>query len=66
MKGLARNYVCWPGMDAMLEDRVKGCAQCQESRKSPAKAPLYPRKGLNVPGPGCMLTLQDLLKVICS
>ena len=42
MKELARSYVWWPGMDAMLEDRVKGFVQCQESQKSPAKAPLHP------------------------
>ena len=29
-------------MSAMMEEQVKGCAQCQESRKSPMKAPLHP------------------------
>ncbi len=42
MKALARSYVWWPGMDAAIEDRVKSCPVCQESRPSPAPAPLHP------------------------
>ena len=42
MKGLARSYVWWPGMDAAIEDRAKECYLCQESQKSPVKAPLHP------------------------
>ena len=41
MKGLAPSYVWWPGMDAAIEDRAKKCHHCQESQKSPAKAPLH-------------------------
>ncbi len=42
MKALARSYVWWPGMDAAIEDRVKSCPVFQESRPSPAPAPLHP------------------------
>ena len=42
MKSLARSFVWWPGMDAQIEKLVKSCAVCQESRPSPAPAPLHP------------------------
>ncbi len=42
MKALARSYVWWPGMDAAVEGCIKSCPVCQESRPSPATAPLYP------------------------
>jgi len=42
MKALARSYIWWPGMDAQITDLVKSCAVCQESRPSPAAAPLHP------------------------
>lgn len=42
MKGLARAYLWWPKMDAQIEDMVKTCSICQESRPSPAAAPLHP------------------------
>ncbi len=42
MKALARAYVWWPGMDAQITDMVKTCPVCQESRPSPAPAPLHP------------------------
>ena len=42
MKALARAYVWWPGMDAQMAERVKMCPVCQESRPSPAAAPLHP------------------------
>ena len=32
MKALARSLVWWPGIDAALEDKVKTCPICQESR----------------------------------
>uniref|UniRef100_A0A5S6QH47 RNA-directed DNA polymerase n=1 Tax=Trichuris muris TaxID=70415 RepID=A0A5S6QH47_TRIMR len=42
MKGLARAYVWWPGIDKQIEDRVKQCQACQESRHDPPKAPTHP------------------------
>lgn len=42
MKGLARSYVWWPGMDMEIEKEVQSCQSCQENRKSPARAPLHP------------------------
>ena len=42
MKALARSLVWWPGIDAALEDKVKTCSICQESRAAPAEANLHP------------------------
>lgn len=42
MKALARSYVWWPGIDTEIEHLVKSCPVCQESRPSPAPAPLHP------------------------
>lgn len=42
MKGLARSYVWWPGMDSEIEKEVMSCSTCQENRNSPAGAPLHP------------------------
>ena len=42
MKGLARNYIWWPKMDTAIEDIVKTCPLCQESRPLPTAAPLHP------------------------
>ncbi|KAL5510827.1 hypothetical protein EMCRGX_G006433 [Ephydatia muelleri] len=42
MKGLARSFVWWPGIDAALEGKVKGCQACQKHGKAPAVAPLHP------------------------
>lgn len=42
MKSLARNYIWWPQMDAQIEDVVKTCSTCQETRPSPPAAPLHP------------------------
>ena len=42
MKGLARGFVWWPGMDQQLENMVKSCPSCQVNQKSPAVAPLQP------------------------
>ena len=42
MKALARGLVWWPGIDAALEDKVKTCSVCQESRAAPAEARLHP------------------------
>ena len=42
MKGLARSFVWWPGIDHDLEEKVKACNACQQVRHSPAQAPLHP------------------------
>ena len=42
MKGLSRNYIWWPKMDTAIEDIVKTCPLCQESRPLPTAAPLHP------------------------
>ncbi|XP_041961667.1 uncharacterized protein K02A2.6-like [Alosa sapidissima] len=42
MKGLARSYVWWPGMDQDVEREVMSCEECQKHRKSPPAAPLHP------------------------
>ena len=42
MKALARSYTWWPKMDQDIEELVKKCQVCQESRASPPSAPLHP------------------------
>ena len=42
MKGLARGYVWWPGMDSDIEKLVKSCNTCQVIRHFPPTAPLHP------------------------
>ena len=42
MKSLARAYIWWPDMDSQIEQLVKSCPVCQESRPSPPAAPLHP------------------------
>ena len=42
MKGLARGYVWWPGMDGDIEKVVKTCDTCQSLRHHPPSAPLHP------------------------
>ena len=42
MKGLARSFVWWPGMDLELENNVKSCPSCQMQQDNPVRGPLYP------------------------
>ena len=42
VKGLARCFVWWPGMDLDLENMVKQCPNCQVNQKSSPVAPLHP------------------------
>ena len=42
MKSLARGYFWWPGMDTDIENLVKHCTICQESRHQEPPAPLHP------------------------
>ena len=41
MKGLARGYVWWPGIDDEMERCVKSCEPCQVNQKSPPVAPMH-------------------------
>ena len=41
MKGLTRQYVWWPGIDVDIENYVKGCNACQETRHKPPSALLH-------------------------
>ena len=64
MKALARSYIWWPKMDAAIENVVKTCDVCQESRPSPPSAPAEPwsRLHLDFVGPflkGMFLVLVD-------
>ena len=47
MKCLARCYVWWPQLDAMIENKVQGCETCQLHRPLPPKAPLHPWESPN-------------------
>ena len=42
MKSLARGLVWWPGIDQQIEETVKRCEQCQQSRPMPTVSPLQP------------------------
>ena len=42
MKGLARMYVWWPGLNKEIEDLVLTCSQCQANQPVPPAAPLCP------------------------
>ena len=42
MKNLARRYVRWPKMDTALEQQVRQCVVCQNSRNMPPSGPLHP------------------------
>ena len=42
MKSLARSYLWWPGMDKAIEECVKKCDVCQQTRKDPPTTPLHP------------------------
>ena len=42
MKAVARSHVWWPGLDKAIEDLIKTCSSCQQTRSLPAKSPLHP------------------------
>ena len=42
MKGLARSYLWWPGLDKDMENYVARCEACQAVRNAPTPAPLHP------------------------
>ncbi|XP_015676193.1 cytochrome P450 2K6-like [Protobothrops mucrosquamatus] len=41
MKALARSYLWWPGLDKDIEDQVKGCQVCQQTRSEMPQAPVH-------------------------
>ena len=42
MKGLARCYLWWPGLDADIEEKIKDCETCQSVCNLPPEAPMHP------------------------
>ena len=44
MKGLARMFVWWPGMDREIEALIKACCKCEACQPAPPADPLHPRK----------------------
>ena len=42
MKQLARSYFWWPGLDSDIEQLVRTCNHCLETRNEPPKAELHP------------------------
>ena len=42
MKSLARSIVWWPGIDGQIEQVVRNCSPCQQSRPKPPHAELHP------------------------
>ena len=42
MKSLVRSYVWWPNMNAEIDQLMRSCSVCQETRPSPPTAPLHP------------------------
>lgn len=42
MKGIARSYFWWPGLDCSIESLAKSCLECQGVKKAPVTAPLHP------------------------
>ncbi|XP_049516015.1 uncharacterized protein K02A2.6-like [Dermacentor silvarum] len=49
MKALARSYVWWPGMDAAIEEWVRRCLPCQETRPEMPRAPVHPWETTRTP-----------------
>lgn len=41
MKGHARSYVWWPGLDSDIERKVLVCATCYQTRNAPPRAPVH-------------------------
>ena len=42
MKSLARNHLCWPGLDLDLEKLAKSCTACPSVKQAPTAATLHP------------------------
>lgn len=41
MKGIARSYIWWSGIDQDIEQMVKSCDACKVIQNNPAKTPLH-------------------------
>ena len=44
MNALASSVEWWPGLDAGLENKVKSCTACQDTRTTPPKSLFHPRE----------------------
>ena len=71
MKSLARMYVWWPGLDADIDNAVKGCERCQKNQSDPAataiepwKWPAHPWSWLHLDFAGPFLGKQFLVIVV--
>lgn len=42
MKGLARSYLWWPGLNEEIENKIRDCQVCQLHNNIPPSAPLHP------------------------
>ena len=42
MKGIAKSYFWWRGLDKKIERLVNSCVECKAVKKSPPSAPLHP------------------------
>ena len=42
MKGVARAYIWWPGLDDQIEGMIRTCDPCMRIQDSPSLAPLHP------------------------
>ena len=42
MKGLARSYLWWPGLNEEIENKIRDCNVCQLHNNIPPAAPLHP------------------------
>ena len=49
IKNLARSYLCWPGLEGDIEEKVKTCKVCQLQSATPVTAPLHPWEWLEKP-----------------
>ncbi|KRY28532.1 Uncharacterized protein T01_15817 [Trichinella spiralis] len=58
MKALARSYVWWPKMDSEIENLVRTCELCQQSRASPPHAPVHKWESPRTP---CTHGLPDII-----
>ncbi|KAK7575920.1 hypothetical protein V9T40_012206 [Parthenolecanium corni] len=69
MKGLARSYVYWPGLDKEIEDLVRSCEPCQRNAKAvsvpshPWEPPSAPWERVHIDYAGPFLQFNFLIVV---